>query len=268
MYYNTFLDSLDISISRQFLQNPPHLKIVELLIEKGYYIAIASYGTVKVLGKNMRLIILFTVGANVNHQDAEGNTALLLACKKNHWDLVKVLAEVKKVKIDLANHNGDTALHIACADHLKLAVTTLLTCGASVQCKNKIGHTPVFTACMFGDEQMLHLLLCHVPDLIENLVNDLDKDGNSPLMVAAQSMHCTKEVVELLLSLKSNLHVYNNQGNNVLHLSVSQCNKEIVELITDQDQSLLHKNNCRKEQPLHIAAKNGNKDNVFLLIER
>ena len=216
----------------------------------------------------MRLIILFTTGANVNYQDTEGNTVLILASKKNHWDLIKMLAEIKEVKIDLANHNGDTALHIACANHFKPAVTTLLAYGASVECKNKIGHTPVFTACMFGNEQILHLLLCHVPNLTENLVNDLDKDGNSPLMVAAHSIHCTKEVIELLLSIKSNLHVCNNQGNNVLHLSASQRNSEIIELIIDQDQSLLHVNNCHKEQPLHIAAKDGNKDNVFILIER
>lgn len=35
IYYDTFLDSLDISLSNQLLQNSAHLKVVELLIEKG-----------------------------------------------------------------------------------------------------------------------------------------------------------------------------------------------------------------------------------------
>ena len=214
--------------------------------------------------KNM----LHITGANVNHQDAEGNTPLILACKHDHLDLVKVLVQVEEVEINLANFNGETALHVACADHMIPIVTTLLSFGADVSCKNKIGHTPVFKACMSGDEEMLKLLLDDKPHLKQNLINDRDKDGNSPLMVAIQSDDCTKELVEFLLSLKSDLHVCNYQGNNTLHLVPSKCNLEIIELIIDQNHSLLHKNNCNKEQPLHIVAKHGNKDSVFLFIER
>lgn len=173
-----------------------------------------------------------------------------------------------EIKINLANHNGDTALHVACASHLTPAVITLLAFGASVNCRNKIGHTPVFTACMVGDEQVLKLLLHCGPNVKKNVLNDHDKNGNSLLMVAVQSTDCTKELVEFLLSLKSDLHTCNHQGNNVLHLFSSKCNPEIIDLIIDQEQSLLHKNNCNKEQPLHIAAKHGNKDIAFIFIER
>lgn len=179
-----------------------------------------------------------------------------------------MLAELKETEIDLANHDGETALHVACAAHSKQAVSTLLAYGASVDYKNKIGHTPVFTACMVGDEQILKLLLSHNPHLIQTLINDHDKVDNSPLMVAVQSPHCTKELIELLLLLRSNLYTCNHQGNSALHLFPSKCDPEIIELILDKDQSLLHINNCNKEQPLHIAAKHGNKDIVFLLIER
>ena len=179
-----------------------------------------------------------------------------------------MLAELIEVKIDLANHNGDTALHVACAGHLTPAVMTLLTFSASVECKNKIGQTPAFTACMAGDEQILRLLLYCEADVKQNLMDDYDKDGNSLLMVAVQSINCTKQLVEFLLSLKSNLRTSNCQGNNVLHLFQSKCNPEIIDLIIDQDQSLLLKNNCNKEQPLHIAAKHGNKDSAFVFIER
>lgn len=259
MYYNAFLDAPDISFSHRqlLLQNPSNLQIVELLIEKGVALWLAIYGQ-----------MLHIPGADVNQQDAEGNTPLLLACKYNHLDLVDMLVRVEEIKINLANCNGETALHVACAGHMTPIVTTLLSFGADVRCKNKIGHTPVFKACMFGDEEVLKLLLDDKPHLKQNLINDRDKDGNSPLMVAIQSTDCTKELVEFLLSLKSDLHVCNYQGNNVLHLFPSKCNLEIIELIIDQNHSLLHKNNCNKEQPLHIAAKHGNKDSVFLLIER
>ena len=261
MYYNAFLDSLDTSFSRRqfLLQDPSSLQIIELLIEKG--------NTVSVKFK-MLVATCLTAGANINHQNAEGNTPLILACKYNHLDLVEMLVQVKEVEINLTNYNGETALHVACTSHMAPIVTTLLAYGANINCKDKVGHTPVFKACMFGDEQVLKLLLGHNPHLKQNLINDHDKDGNSPLMVTIQSTDCTKELVEYLLSLKSDLHVCNYQGNNVLHLFPSKCNLEIIELILDRDQSLLHKNNCNKEQPLHISAKHGNKDSVFLLIER
>lgn len=211
----------------------------------------------------MKFILI--IGANVNCQDAEGNTPLILACKYNHHDLVKMLTNVAKIDVDLANYNGDTALHIACASHMRSAVIILLALGASVECRNKTGHTPVFTACMFGDIQILQLLLYNSK---HNFINDHDKDGNSPLMAAIQSSDCTKELVEFLLSLNPDLQMCNHQGNNVLHLFSSECDSEILELIINQDQSLLHKNNCNKEQPLHVAAKHGNKDSVFILIEK
>lgn len=43
---------------------------------------------------------------------------------------------------------------------------------------------------------------------------------------------------------------------------------EIIDLMIDQNQSLLHMNNCNKETPPHIAAKLGKKDSAFIFIER
>ena len=179
-----------------------------------------------------------------------------------------MLVQVKQVEIDLANYDGETALHVACTGHLAPAVTTLLSYGARVNCKNKFGYTPVFTACMVGDEKVLKLLLDHAPHLKQSLINDHDKDGSSPLMVAIQSKDCTIELVKFLLSLESDLNRSNYQGNNVLHLFPSKCDPEIIELILDHNQSLLNKSNCNKEQPLHIAARHDDVNITFLLIEK
>ncbi|XP_065896236.1 ankyrin repeat domain-containing protein 6-like [Dysidea avara] len=120
MYYNVFLDPLDISVSHKLLSNPTHLKVIEILLEQG---------------------------ADVNAQNAAGDSALMLACKNNHLDLIKMLAERNQTNIHLTNQDGDTALHVACAKHLKQAIPILLACNASVILKNRSGHTPIFTAC-------------------------------------------------------------------------------------------------------------------------
>jgi len=179
-----------------------------------------------------------------------------------------MLAERKQTNIHVTNQNGDTALHTACVQDLKQAVSVLLACDAVVTLKNNMGYTPVFTACMYGDVEILKLLLRHEQYIVKRLINDCDEDGNSPLMVAVQSTHCSKQVVELLLLLKSNLHIRNTQGNNLLHLFTPQTDPEIGNLIIDQDQSLLHSKNRSRDQPLHIAAANGHKDLVFLFVER
>jgi len=214
------------------------------------------------------LVFYYTTGADVNAQNVAGDTALMLACNNNHFDLIEMLAERNQTDIHITNQNGDTALHVACTQHLKEAIPILLACNASIVLKNSSGHTPIFTACKHGDSQILKLLLSHDHSHTKKLINDCDEDGNSPLMVAVQSTHCSKEVVELLLMLKSNLHVRNGQGNNVLHLFTPHTDPEIGNLIIDQDQSLLHGKNCSRNQPLHVAAANGHKDLAFLFIER
>ena len=213
-------------------------------------------------------VLFSATGADVNAQNAAGDSALMLACKNNHLDLIKMLAERNQTNIHLTNQDGDTALHVACAKHLKQAIPILLACNASVILKNRSGHTPIFTACKYGDSEILRLLLSHEHYHIKKLINDCDGDGNSPLMVAVQSTYCSKEVVELLLLLKSNLHARNNQGNNLLHLFTAHTDPEIGNLIIDQDQSLLHGKNRSRDQPLHIVAAIGHKDLAFLFIER
>ena len=260
MYYNVFLDPLNISVSSKLLDNPEHLKIIELLLEQGKP---TFQGYKKLLRE-----CCYATDTDVNAQDAAGDTALMLACKNGHLDLIKMLAERNQTNIHLTNQNGDTALHVACAQHLKEAIPILLACNASVLQKNNSGHTPIFIACKYGDSQILWLLLSHEHCHIKKLINDCDEDGNSPLMVAVQSTYCSKEVVELLLMLKSNLHIRNSQGNNLLHLFTPHTDPEVGILIIDRDQSLLHDKNCSRDQPLHVAAANGLKDLAFLFIER
>jgi len=66
-----------------------------------------------VIIKNVKFIeALLTIDFPLNERDSEGNTALMLACKSNRSDIVKMLLD-KKVKTKLNNKNGETALDIS-----------------------------------------------------------------------------------------------------------------------------------------------------------
>lgn len=119
---------------------------------------------------------LLNKGANVNHQNAQGHSALQYACSKGWSDVVALLlkggadvnvrdkrgdtslhrlaslgrlellkdllAHHPKPNLDAQNAEGNTAMHIACEDDEVSSALLLLDHGASVDIENKEKKTP------------------------------------------------------------------------------------------------------------------------------
>jgi ankyrin repeat protein len=116
---------------------------------------------------------LLDAGANIHARRKDGKTPLLIACKSGHLDHVKLLdkrganlndvdldgngvfhhavrwdIEVltylldKNLDIDRVNHEGNSALHLACMYKETGCVKLLLVKGADPNLKNKKGKTP------------------------------------------------------------------------------------------------------------------------------
>ena len=99
---------------------------------------------------------LIEAGANVNVQDWDGDTALILAISPtfdhpdphlaitpranvpNIIELIKAGADV-----NLANNGGDTPLHIAVRDAQETSVALLIQAGADVHKVNEDGESPM-----------------------------------------------------------------------------------------------------------------------------
>ncbi len=58
-------------------------------------------------------IVLVRYGVDANLQDAEGNTALMLACYKNDFTMVDLLLGIENINVDIRNNLGLTALEVA-----------------------------------------------------------------------------------------------------------------------------------------------------------
>jgi ankyrin repeat protein len=74
--------------------------------------------------------ILVKAGANVNAQDKNGRSALMVAAENNHIDRLEVLVKAKGIRLDLRDKKGETALMKARANHLEKSIRVLESAGA------------------------------------------------------------------------------------------------------------------------------------------
>ena len=134
--------------------------------------------------------LLLGKDANVNLVNNYRRTALMIAARKEHKDIVELLLG-KDANVNLANNNGATALMIAAESGHKDIVELLLGKGADVNKPTTDGWTALMIAAQNGHKDIVELLVNKVDDV--NLANN---NGVTALMIAAESGN--KDIVELL----------------------------------------------------------------------
>ena len=179
-------------------------------------------------GHNNDVIILLELGANVDYQNEEGKTALMLAISGGHEHIIQTLiaagtnvniqdycgntplviglnfpssnSHIQVVKLllkenadpNLQNQNGETALMVASQQNHFKVVELLLKERANPNLQNQEGLTALMFASQNGHYQVVKLLLKEIAD-----PNLQDQDGWTALIFASQNGHY--QVVKLLL---------------------------------------------------------------------
>ncbi|XP_077659934.1 ankyrin repeat domain-containing protein [Aspergillus fumigatus Af293] len=167
-------------------------------------------------GKLEMVQLLLDHGWNVNDEDAEELTPLLLAAKEGYSSVVQVLLNHPQINLHAQDHCGSTALHAAAKEgHLEV-VKLLLTEGSiDVNVKDKDGVTPLCLlltkedldpnvadhqkwtplcwAASQGDVEMVDLLLTR-PEI---RINGVEGEEVPPLCLAVRESHT--QVVRRLL---------------------------------------------------------------------
>lgn len=198
----------------------------------------------------------------------------------NHDILQKLLQANADVDVDLEtdDENGWTPLTLAAScdtDDTKgiiedtnetrqsRTLKCLLDCGAKINNCAKNGSSPIYIACMNGNERIVQILLTNKAD-----INLCEKNGASPLYIACQyGYDC---IVKLLLERTADINRCTKTGINPLCIACKEGHESTVNLLLENRADI---NVCKKEGafrkcPLFTASQFGHENIVQLLLDK
>ncbi|ORX42191.1 ankyrin [Piromyces finnis] len=121
---------------------------------------------------------------DVNVEDDNGNTPLLISCRQdngNNFSIVEYLI-AHGANIDQTNKHGDSALIIACQSENEKIVNYLIELGADINKQNKDGDTASIKVCDNGNISIIYQLI----EKGANIMHE-NKDGDTPLLTACKN---------------------------------------------------------------------------------
>ncbi len=239
----------DINIADRWQITPLHealrhrgAEMARFLINAGAEVTVQTYGGETPLHEAARMgdleivRLLVARGAEINATTGTGETPLLWGAREGQYEIAEFLI-AKGADVNI--HSGDTLtspLHLAAEMGHERLVRLLLDSGASVDLKDRVGHTPAIRAMQqnhrnvvailaeAGAEINLHLAaylgdVATAQRLIEtgSNVNVRDDLGYIPLHYAAQQGQA--EVTGLLIDNGADVDAEDNDGNTPLHLA-------------------------------------------------
>ncbi|XP_035210169.1 serine/threonine-protein phosphatase 6 regulatory ankyrin repeat subunit A-like isoform X2 [Stegodyphus dumicola] len=190
-------------------------QVVQFLLSKGYSVTAPN-------GKNGALIsailnmsmeyataivsMLLDAGANINHKNSKGNTALLTAIEKRgqavrtekeeaeFLNLCSTLIN-RGINVNAANHMNETALHAAVNTQDERLVKKLIASKSEVNCLDYRKFTPLFKAFMNGNKILVELLInCGAnprAHIWKNYTSDNNDERNALIsFIIHKSMQC------------------------------------------------------------------------------
>ncbi|KAF2078442.1 hypothetical protein CYY_000309 [Polysphondylium violaceum] len=118
-------------------------------------------------------------GTDLNYRcRLKGWTPLMFASQEGHLETINLLFESKSIDINIQNYDGETALLIACTHSQKEVVHLLLKNNANPNIGNKEGTTPLMIcSCNYKDFDIISLLIEYGAN-----VNLVDNQGFTCLM--------------------------------------------------------------------------------------
>uniref|UniRef100_A0A1X7SY21 Uncharacterized protein n=1 Tax=Amphimedon queenslandica TaxID=400682 RepID=A0A1X7SY21_AMPQE len=166
---------------------------------------------------------LLSAGANVDIEDNKGWTALMIANEHNHISIIHMLLQAN-ANPHLKTSDRSNAVMIASYHGNYEIVELLISKRVDYNCQREDGANAFMLACKSGHTQIVKFLLKEQVD-----PNVQMKDGANAFMLACQNGHI--QIVKLLLKKKVNPNVQRNDGMNALMLACKNGHTKIVELL-------------------------------------
>ncbi|XP_048246155.1 ankyrin repeat domain-containing protein 50-like [Haliotis rufescens] len=240
-----------------------HKDVLTLLVTEGADLTLVTGKRRNILHiafqrKHMELVkyILTQDVVDINEEDRQGITPVLLAAESGHGDIFDLMVS-KGADLSRAYAEGDAFLHKACeggnVDILKY-VLRQKSIAQDINRKNTGGRTPAMVASISGHKQVLDLLAKEGADLTlldarhntilhlasrangeivryflsHNIVdiNSKGENDRTPVMMAASS-GC-KSGFDVLVQKGANLSLVDTDGSNILHLASLGGSSQVV----------------------------------------
>lgn len=239
-----------------------NIKGVEMLFGKGagtsLYGAMPPLHCASAKGHKKIVELLLSKWAKIDLQDAEGNTALIYACKNGHSKIVRLLVQAG-ANLEIENKHGDTALfHASEKNHLDV-IRILLENGANPNHKGSDERPAIFFPVSYQSKEAIDFFVTHGADIeLKNSYN------NSALVVAILNNHY--ESIKYLLDAGADPNAPNRSGHTPLHMAINSGNiiatKQLLASGGDPNQVNEH-----GEDAATLAILNSKPEVLKLLIE-
>jgi hypothetical protein len=122
-------------------------------------------------------------GANTEELDEDGNTAMMRACFRGHFEIVVYFVK-HGANVAHTDDDGATALHWACDCGNLSSVKCLLEHGARINERDCDGMTPLLNAAGNGSLEIIQYLLSSEGGAS---ITETDNVGNTALLLAARA---------------------------------------------------------------------------------
>ncbi|KAM3929137.1 uncharacterized protein RB166_006918 [Leptodactylus fuscus] len=238
----------------------------------------AQYGNIKMIRA------LMEEGGEVTWQSKTRENALHTAVRHCHLPIVEVILDYLTNErsqsdavacVNQPNQAGETPLHLAaamgkdmihCEEEDVRIIRLLLDHDADISgTTSQTGETPLHYCARMGNEDVLLEMIKHIgSNQMQQTMNRQEKNGWSPLLVAAERGHTG--IIKILLQNHARVDVFDEHGKAALHLACENGHDKIADVL------LWHKAfvNAKTKlglTPLHLCAQNGFNHLVKLLVE-
>jgi len=142
----------------------------------------------------------------------EGVTALHLAARQGHGDIVELLLSVRALVVAVSA-SGSTPLHFAASEGHETIARILIEHGADPNAQDATGRTALHGAASGAHREVAQLLLARGAR-----ASVKDHDGNTPLHEATKT--CSEPVARMLISAGANVNERNRQERTPLHVAI------------------------------------------------